>query len=93
MPNSNYSCYQRAHLITPEEYQVFMIWQDKLEGVRLKWYKHYNEMKESLKHMQNLFVLLKTLSKLLRYGLKLRMLGIKLQAQAQHWLYLLYRRV
>ena len=49
MPNSNYSCYQRAHLITPEEYQIFMIWQDKLEGVRLKWYKHYNEMKEKFK--------------------------------------------
>ena len=49
MPNSNYSCYQRAHLITPEEYQVLMIWQDKLEGVRLKWYKHYNEMKEKFK--------------------------------------------
>ena len=49
MPNSNYSCYQRAHLITPEEYQVFMIWQDKLEGVRLKWHKHYEEMKEKFK--------------------------------------------
>ena len=49
MPNSNYSCYQRAHLITPEEYQVLMIWQDKLEGVRLKWHKHYEEMKEKFK--------------------------------------------
>ena len=49
MPNSNYSCYQRAHLITPEEYQVLMIWQDKLEGVRLKWHKHYEEMKKKFK--------------------------------------------
>ena len=49
MPNSRYSCYQRAHLITPEEYQVFMIWNDKLEGIRLKWHKHYNEMKEKFK--------------------------------------------
>ena len=49
MPNSNYSCYQRAHLITPEEYQVFMIWNDKLEGVRLKWLKLYEEMKEMFK--------------------------------------------
>ena len=49
MPNSNYSCYQRAHLITPEEYQVFMIWNDKLEGIRLKWHKHYEEMKEKFK--------------------------------------------
>ena len=49
MPNSNYSCYQRAHLITPEEYQVLMIWKDKLEGIRLKWHKHYHEMKEKFK--------------------------------------------
>ena len=49
MPNSNFSCYQRAHLITPEEYQVFMIWNDKLEGIRLKWHKHYEEMKEKFK--------------------------------------------
>ena len=49
MPNSNYSCYQRAHLITPEVYQVFMIWNDKLEGIRLKWHKHYEEMKEKFK--------------------------------------------
>ena len=49
MPNSNYSCYQRAQLVTPEEYQVLMIWSDKLEGVRLKWHKHYAEMKEKFK--------------------------------------------
>ena len=24
-----------------------MIWQDKLESVRLKWHKHYEEMKEN----------------------------------------------
>ena len=49
MPNSNYSCYQRAQLVTPEEYQTLMIWQDKLESIRLKWHKHYNEMKEKFK--------------------------------------------
>ena len=49
MPNSNYSCYQRAQLVTPEEYQILLIWQDKLEDVRLKWHKHYNEMKEKFK--------------------------------------------
>ena len=49
MPNSNYSCYQRAQLVTPEEYQTLMIWSDKLEGVRLKWHKHYHEMKEKFK--------------------------------------------
>jgi len=49
MPNSNYSCYQRAQLVTSEEYQTLLIWQDKLEGVRLKWHKHYAEMKEKFK--------------------------------------------
>ena len=49
MPNSTYSCYQRAQLVTPEEYQTLLIWNDKLEGVRLKWHKHYNEMKEKFK--------------------------------------------
>ena len=49
MPNSNYSCYQRAHLITPEEYQTLLIWEDKLEDIRLKWHKHYTEMKAKFK--------------------------------------------
>jgi hypothetical protein len=49
MPNSNYSCYQRAQLVTPEEYQTLMIWNDKLESIRLKWHKHYGEMKEKFK--------------------------------------------
>ena len=49
MPNSNYSCYQRAHLITPEEYQILCVWTDKLEGIQLQWHKHYAEMKEKFK--------------------------------------------
>ena len=49
MPNSNYSCYQRAQLVTPEEYQTLLIWNDKLESIRLKWHKHYAEMKEKFK--------------------------------------------
>ena len=49
MPNSNYSCYQRAQLVTPEEYQTLLIWNDKLENIRLKWHKHYAEMKEKFK--------------------------------------------
>ncbi len=49
MPNSNYSCYQRAHLITPEEYQILCVWNDKLEDIQLQWHKHYAEMKEKFK--------------------------------------------
>jgi len=49
MPNSNYSCYQRAHLITPEEYQILCVWSDKLESIQLQWHKHYEEMKEKFK--------------------------------------------
>ena len=49
MPNSNYSCYQRAHLVTPEEYQTLCVWGDKLESIQLQWHKHYEEMKEKFK--------------------------------------------
>ena len=49
MPNSNYSCYQRAHLVTSEEYQILCTWNDKLEDIQLKWHKHYEEMKEKFK--------------------------------------------
>ena len=49
MPNSNYSCYQRAHLVTPEEYQILCVWRDKLENIQLQWHKHYAEMKEKFK--------------------------------------------
>ena len=49
MPNSNYSCYQRAHLVTPEEYKILCVWKDKLENIQLQWHKHYAEMKEKFK--------------------------------------------
>ena len=44
MPNSNYSCYQRAHLVTPEEYQILCVWSDKLESIQLQWHKHYAQL-------------------------------------------------
>ena len=49
MPNSKNSCYQRAHLITSEEYQILCVWSDKLESIQLQWHKHYEEMKEKFK--------------------------------------------
>ena len=61
MPNSNYSCYQRAQLVTPEEYQTLLIWNDKLESIRLKWHKHYEEMKEKFKYYAQLIRGSKTL--------------------------------
>ena len=54
MPNSNYSCYQRAHLVTPEEYKILCVWSDKLESIQLQWHKHYEEMKEKFKHYAQL---------------------------------------
>ena len=65
MPNSNYSCHQRAQLITPEEYQILLIWNDKLESVRLKWHKHYNEMKEKFKAYAELIRSSKTLEQVI----------------------------
>ena len=65
MPNSDYSCHQRAQLITPEEYQILLIWNDKLESVRLKWHKHYNEMKEKFKAYAELIRSSKTLEQVI----------------------------
>ena len=49
--NSYYynSCHQRARLITPEQLAVFDNYLSKLERIRLKWHKHYEEMKEKFK--------------------------------------------
>ena len=44
MPNSSYSCYERAQLVTPEEYQILFAWVDNLEGVRVKFHKYQEEM-------------------------------------------------
>ena len=49
VPNSNYSCHQRAQLVTPEEFAILFKWRDNLEGVRLKWHKYHAEMKEKFK--------------------------------------------
>ena len=65
MPNSDYSCHQRAQLITPEEYQILLIWNDKLESVRLKWHKHYNEMIEKFKAYAELIRSSKTLEQVI----------------------------
>ena len=49
VPKSYNSCHQRARLITPEQLAVFDNYLSKLERIRLKWHKHYEEMKEKFK--------------------------------------------
>ena len=49
VPRSRSSCHQRARLITSEQLAVFDDYLSKLERIRLKWHKHYEEMKEKFK--------------------------------------------
>ena len=49
VPKSHNSCHQRARLITSEQLAVFDDYLSKLERIRLKWHKHYGEMKEKFK--------------------------------------------
>ena len=49
VPRSNSSCHQRARLITSEQLAVFDDYLSKLERIRLKWHKHYEQMKEKFK--------------------------------------------
>ena len=49
VPKSHQSCHQRARVITSEQLAVFDNYLDKLERVHLKWYKHYEQMKEKFK--------------------------------------------
>ena len=49
VPKSQHSCHQRARIITSEQLAVFDDYLSKLERIRLKWHKHYEEMKEKFK--------------------------------------------
>ena len=49
VPKSRHSCHQRARLVTSDELAVFQKYLSALERVRLKWHKHYEEMKEKFK--------------------------------------------
>ena len=49
VPKSRHSCHQRARLVTSDELAVFEKYLSALERVRLKWHKHYEEMKEKFK--------------------------------------------
>jgi hypothetical protein len=49
VPKSRHSCHQRARLISSDELAVFDEYLSGLERIRLKWHKHYEEMKEKFK--------------------------------------------
>ena len=49
VPKSRDSCHQRARLVSSDELAVFEKYLSALERVRLKWHKHYEEMKEKFK--------------------------------------------
>jgi len=61
VPKSRHSCHQRARLVTSDELAVFEKYLSALERVRLKWHKHYEEMKEKFKAYAELIRSSKTL--------------------------------
>ena len=61
VPKSRHSCHQRARLVSSDELAVFEKYLSALERVRLKWHKHYEEMKEKFKAYAELIRSSKTL--------------------------------
>jgi hypothetical protein len=61
VPKSRHSCHQRARLVSSDELAVFETYLSALERVRLKWHKHYEEMKEKFKAYAELIRSCKTL--------------------------------
>ena len=61
VPKSRHSCHQRARLVSSDELAVFETYLSALERVRLKWHKHYEEMKEKFKAYAELIRSSKTL--------------------------------
>ncbi len=61
VPKSRHSCHQRARLVTSDELAGFEKYLSALERVRLKWHKHYEEMKEKFKAYAELIRSSKTL--------------------------------
>ena len=63
-PRTNYSCYERAILVTPEEFRLLFTWKDALERIHLKWHKQADEMKNMFKAYAELIRTSKTLEQL-----------------------------
>ena len=63
-PRSNHSCYERAVLVTPEEFELLSTWKNSLERIQLKWYKQAEEMKSLFKAYAEFIRTSKTLEQL-----------------------------
>ena len=64
-PNTNHSCYERAILVTPEEFALLFSWKNALERVHLKWHKQAEEMKNLFKAYAEFIRTSKTLEQLI----------------------------
>ena len=64
-PLTNHSCYERAILVTPEEFALLSSWKNALERVHLKWHKQAEEMKNMFKAYAELIRTSKTLEQLI----------------------------
>ena len=64
-PRSNHSCYERAVLVTPEEFALLSSWKNSLERIQLKWYKQAEEMKSLFKAYAEFIRTSKTLEQLI----------------------------
>ena len=64
-PRSNNSCYNRAILVTPEEFAFLSSWKNSLERIQLKWYKQAEEMKGLFKAYAEFIRTSKTLEQLI----------------------------
>ena len=63
-PRTNHSCYERAILVTPEEFALLSTWKNALERIQLKWHKQADEMKNMFKAYAELIRTSKTLEQL-----------------------------
>jgi len=64
-PLTNHSCYERAILVTPEEFALLSSWKNAIERIHLKWYKQAEEMKNMFKAYAEFIKTSKTLEQLI----------------------------
>ena len=64
-PSTSYSCYERAILVTPEEFALLSTWKDAMERIHLKWHKQADEMKGLFKAYAEFIKTSKTLEQLI----------------------------
>lgn len=64
-PRTNHSCYERAILVTPEEFSQLYAWKNAIERIHLKWHKQAEEMKGLFKAYAEFIRTSKTLEQLI----------------------------